>query len=87
MSIQDQVYKQIQDRLKTICASEYKQAPKNPNGRLKRPLQYSAIVEELIALSSAVLGMNDREAESVCHEITHGELQEAFLKAKGESEL
>ena len=86
MSIQNQVYKQIQARIQTICMSEYNQAPKTRKGHLKRPLQYPAIIEELIALSSAVLGMNDQEAESVCHDITHGEFQEAFLKAKGESE-
>ena len=86
MSIQGQVYKQIQARIQTICASEYNQAPKTRKGHLKRPLQYSAIVKELIAIASAVLDMNDREAESVCHEITHGEFQEAFLKAKGVSE-
>jgi len=86
MSIQDQVYKQIQARVQTICASEYNQVPKTRKGRLKRPLQYPAIVEELIALANAVLDMKDQDAESVCHEITHGEFQEAFLKAKGETE-
>ena len=84
-TIQDQVYNQIQARIQTICASEYNKAPKTRKGHLKSSLQYPAIVEELIALASAVLDMKDQDAESVCHEITHGEFQESFLKAKGQS--
>ena len=78
MKIQDQVYNQIQSRLKRICASEYSAAPKTKRGKLKRPLQYSADVDRLIELSSAVLSATEREAEQISAEITTGNIQHAF---------
>tara|TARA_R100000655_G_scaffold35713_2_gene69430 strand:+ start:9211 stop:9462 length:252 start_codon:yes stop_codon:yes gene_type:complete len=77
----NQVYDMIQARLKRICASEYEQAPKTRKGKLKSPLQYSETVEQLIELSSAVLDMSAKDAEHVCYEITHGSIQDAFLRA------
>ena len=77
----NQVYYQIQARLKRICASEYNAAPKTRKGYLKKPLQYSETVEQLVELSSAVLGMSAKEAEGVSHEITHGEFQHVFLQS------
>ena len=81
MSIQDQVYDQIQTRLQRICASEYNSAPKTRKGCLKKPLQYSETVEQLIKLASAVLDMSAKDSQGVSHEITHGEFQNAFLQA------
>ena len=82
MSIQDQVYNQLQTRIKTICMSEYNSAPKTRKGYLKKPLQYSGIVDDLVKLSSAVLDMSEKEAEYVLHDLTHGEPQHTFLQAK-----
>ena len=82
MSIQDKVYTQIQTRIKTICASEYSATPKTCKGYLKRPLQYSSIVEDLVKLASAVLNMSDKDAEHVFYDLTHGEIQHTFLQAK-----
>ncbi len=82
MSLQDKVYNQIQTRIKTICASEYSTAPKTRKGYLKRPLQYSGIVEDLVKLASAVLDMSDKDAEHVFYDLTHGEIQHTFLQAK-----
>tara|TARA_Y100001937_G_scaffold57672_1_gene79047 strand:- start:176 stop:436 length:261 start_codon:yes stop_codon:yes gene_type:complete len=82
MSIQDQVYNQIQIRIKTICETEYIAAPKTRKGYLKRPLQYSGIVDDLVKLSSAVLNMCEKDAEYVFYDLTHGEPQHTFLKAK-----
>lgn len=82
MSIQDQVYNLIQTRIKTICASEYSTSPKTRKGYLKRSLQYSSIVEDLVKLASAVLDMSDEDAEHVFHDLTHGEIQHTFLQAK-----
>ena len=82
MSIQDKVYNQIQNRIKTICASEYNTAPKTRKGYLKRPLQYSGMVDDLVQLSSAVLDMSEKDAEHVFYDLTHGEIQHTFLQAK-----
>jgi len=82
MSIQDQVYNQIQTRIETICMSEYSVAPKTRKGYLKRPLQYSSIVDDFVKLASAVLDMSDKDAEHVFYDITHGEIQHTFLQAK-----
>jgi len=76
-----QVYDMIQARLKKICASEYDKTPKTRKGKLKGPLQYSETVGQLIELSSAVLDMSAKDAEHVAHEITHGSIQDAFLRA------
>ena len=82
MSIQDKVYNQIQTRIKTICASEYNAAPKTRKGYLKRPLQYSGMVDDLVKLASAVLDMSEKDAEHVFYDLTHGEIQHTFLQAK-----
>ena len=82
MSLQDKVYTQIQARIKTICASEYSTAPKTRKGYLKRPLQYSGIVEDLVKLASAVLDMSEKDAEHTFYDLTHGEIQHTFLQAK-----
>ena len=82
MNIQDKVYTQIQTRIKTICASEYSAATKTRKGYLKRPLQYSGIVEDLVKLACAVLVMSERDAEHVFYDLTHGEIQYTFLQAK-----
>ena len=82
MSLQDKVYTQIQTRIKTICASEYNAAPKTRKGYLKRPLQYSGIVDDLVKLSSAVLDMSEKDAEHVFYDLTHGEIRHTFLHAK-----
>ena len=82
MSIQEQVYNQIQTRIKTICMSDYNAATKTRKGYLKRPLQYSSIVGDLVKLSSAVLDMSDEDAEHVSHDLTYGEIQHTFLQAK-----
>ena len=82
MSIQNQVYGQIQARLKRICASEYNAALKTRKGYLEKPLQYSETVEQLIKLASAVLDMSARDAEHVSYEITHGEFQNAFFRTR-----
>ena len=82
MSIQDKVYTQIQARIKTICASEYSAAPKTRKGYLKRPLQYSGIVEDLVKLASAVLDMSEKDAEHTFYDLTHGEIQHTFLQSK-----
>lgn len=82
MSIQDKVYNQIQTRIKTICASEYSAASKTRKGYLKRPLQYSGMVNYLVKLASAVLDMSDKDAEHAFHDLTHGEIQHTFLQAK-----
>ncbi len=82
MSIQDKVYTQIQTRIKTICASEYSVAPKTRKGYLKRPLQYSSMIDDLVKLSSSVLNMSEKEAEYVFYDLTHGEIQHTFLQAK-----
>ena len=83
MSIQDQIYNQIQTRIKTICMSEYNAAPKTRKGYLKRPLQYSSIIEDLVKLASAVLDMSEKDAEHTFYDLTHGEIQHTFLQAKG----
>lgn len=82
MKLQDKVYAQIQTRIKTICASEYSAAPKTSKGCLKRPLQYSGIVEDLVKLASAVLKMSEKDAEHTFYDLTHGEIQHTFLQAK-----
>ena len=82
MSLQDKVYNQIQTRIKAICASEYSTAPKTRKGYLKRPLQYSGIVEDLVKLASAVLDMSEKDAEHTFYDLTHGEIQHTFLQAK-----
>ena len=82
MSIQDKVYDQVQTRIKTICASEYNAASKTRKGYLRRPLKYSGMVDDLVKLSSAVLDMSEKDAEHVFYDLTHGEFQHKFLKAK-----
>ena len=82
MNIQDKVYNQIQTRMKTICASEYNATPKTRKGYLKRPLQYSGMVDDLVKLASAVLDMSEKDAEHVFYDLTHGEIQHTFLQAK-----
>ena len=82
MNIQEKVYNQIQTRIKTSCSSEYCNAPKTRKGYLRRPLQYSGIVKDLVELASAVLDMSEKDAEHAFYDLTHGETQHTFLKAK-----
>lgn len=81
MTIQDQIYNQIQYRLKRICAAEYNAAKKNKRGYLKRPLVYSLEVEELIKLSSLVIGASEVQAIEIWAEITSGAVQDKLLKS------
>ena len=81
MTIQDQVYRQIQDRLKRICAAEYSTAKKNKRGYLKNPITYPLEVDQLIELSSSVLTASEREANEIWAKITSGAIQDKFLKS------
>ncbi len=81
MQMQEQVYGAIQARLKRLCASEYRQAPKKRNGKLKAPLSYSGEVTRLLELSSKVLDSTPKAAETIMAEITTGAIQHKFLEA------
>lgn len=79
-SIQDQTYKAIQSKLARLCAFEYAQAPKKKNGKLKKPLTYSADVMLLLDYSKQILNASNEDAERIMSEITQGSIEYAVLK-------